>query len=208
MITVRAHWPMLAVLFFSSCCHVNRLPGRSQEIKTVSYEVSVRERPTVRFTSRRSLEIRPGMRPSGFWEHTEAELEQSLASIEGEDFSALVLKQAAGVLGAEQGWAFDESGDGADALLQIRVENICCCAPDMLSELDVKLMLKAVLTRSADGEVLWRDCLDWTFRGFDQSLQQLGQADASRREELLSDLAARMLKRLAKHISAQRQTGG
>lgn len=153
------------------------------------------------------MEIRSGMRPSVIWGHTEAELETALAGFAGEDFAALVLKQAAGELGARQGWALDERGGGADALLQIQVENICFCAPDVMAEVDVKLALKVVLTENAGGEVLWRDCLDWTFKGLYPSLQQLGQADAAQREELLSDLAARMLERLAKHLATQAQAG-
>ena len=121
--------------------------------------------------------------------------------------AALVLKQAAGELGARQGWALDESDGGADALLQIQVENVCFCAPDVQKEVDVKLALRVVFTKNAGGEVLWRDCLDWTFKGLYPSLQQLGQADAEQREELLSDLAARMIGRLAKHLATQAQAG-
>jgi len=201
MSPVGTKWLLLAALSFSSCCHINRLQDRIRDIKTVSYEVSVLERPTVRFTSHRSLEIRSETRST----NAEAELENTLAAFGGGDFAAQVLKQAAGGLGTGLGWALDESGGVADALLQIQVENVCFCAPDVQAEGDVKLALRVVLTENAGGEVLWRDCLDWTFKGLYPSLQQLGQADAAQREELLSDLAARMIERLAKHLATQAQ---
>ena len=182
-------WLLLAALFFSSCCHINRLPDSIRDIKTVSYEVVILERPTVRFTSHRSMEIRSEKRPTATWGNTEAELETLLAAFGSGDFAALVLKQAAG------------------ELLQIQVENVCFCAPDVQKEVDVKLALRVVFTKNAGGEVLWRDCLDWTFKGLYPSLQQLGQADAEQREELLSDLAARMIGRLAKHLATQAQAG-
>lgn len=204
---VGTKWLLLAALFFSACCHINRLPDHFKNVKTVSYEAWALDRPTVRLTSHRSMEIRSGMRPSVTWAHTEAELETALVAFAGEDFAALLLKQAAGKLGARQGWALEESGDSADALLQIRVENFCFCAPDVQKEVDVRLALRVVLIENAGGEVLWRDCLDWTFKGLYPSLQLLGQADAEQREGLLSDLAARLLERLAKHLATQAQAG-
>ena len=195
---MRVQWLILSVLFLGSCCPVNRLPGRSQPVKTVTYEVIVLEQPTVRFTSHRLLQIRPG--------DTEAELEQALADFAHEDFSALVLKRAADELGARQGWTSAES-DGADAVMQIRVENICFCAPDALTEVEAKMALRAVLTENGSGEVLWRDCLDWTFTGLYPNLRDLAQADAAQRQEMFSELAERMLERLAKHLATQAQGG-
>jgi hypothetical protein len=87
--------------------------------------------------------------------------------------------------------------------MQIRVENICFCAADALSEVEARLALKVVLTESGSGDVLWRDCLDWAFTGLYSSLQDLGQADAAQREELFSELATRLLGRLAKHLASQ-----
>lgn len=199
-------WLILSVLFLGSCCPVNRLTGRSQPVKTVVYEVIVLEQPTVRFTSHRSQKAHARVQPTGIWGHTEAELERALADFALEDFSALVLKRAADELGARQGWTPAED-DGADALMQIRVENICFCAPDALTEVEVKLALRAVLTENGSGEVLWRDCLDWTFTGLYPSLRDLAQADAAQRQEMFSELAERMLERLAKHLATQVQEG-
>jgi hypothetical protein len=60
-----------------------------------------------------------------------------------------------------------------------------------------------VLTESGSGEVLWRDCLDWSFEGLYSSLQDLAQADAAQQKELFSELAARLVDRLAKHLATQ-----
>lgn len=200
-------WFVLPVFFVGACCPVNRLSGRGQSIKTVTYEVAVLEKPTVRLTGHRPLPTRPGTQPAGIWGKSEAEFERALTDFGGEDFSALVLKQAARELGAKQGWALAQNGDNADAVMQIRVENICFCAPDALAEVEVKMALTAVLVESAGGEMLWRDCLDWSFTGLYYNLQQLGQADAALREELLSDLAVRLLGRLAKHLAAEMRPG-
>jgi hypothetical protein len=191
-------WPILLVFFLCACCPVNRLKGRSRPVKTVIYEAIVLEKPTVRFIGHRSLKIRQGV-PTGTSGHIEAELEEALANFGGVDFTALVLEQAAGQLG----WTQAKDGAGADAVMQIRVENICFCAPDGLSEVEVKLALKVVLTESGSGDVLWRDCLDWAFEGLYSSLQDLAQADAAQQKELFSDLAARLLDRLAKHLATQ-----
>lgn len=191
-------WLILSALFISSCCPINRLKERSRPLKTVTYEAVVLEQPTVRLTGHRSLKIQPGV-PSGTWGHTEAELEKALADFAPEDFAALVLEQA-GRLGALQGWTLAEE---AEAVMLVRVENICFCAPDALSEVEAKLTLKVVLAESGSEEVLWRDCLDWTFAGVHTSLRDLAQADASQRKDLYSDLAERMLGRLAKHLATQ-----
>lgn len=204
---MRLRWLVLPALFLGSCCAINRLPGRGQAIKTVAYEVSVAENPTVRLTGHRSLEIRQGIRSAGIWSHTETELEQSLTGFGGEGFSAVMLEQAAGQLGARLGWALDESGAGTDAVMQILVENICFCAPDVLAEVEVNISFRAMLTATSDGELLWRDCLDWTFKGDYPSLQQLGRSEAALREELVSSLAARLLGRLAEHLASHAQEG-
>ncbi len=200
-------WLALSVLFLASCCPVNRLPDRGHAIKTVAYEVSAVDRPTVRFTGHRAMEIHRGMQPVVAWSHTETEFERLLAAMGGERFSATLLEQAPARLGASLGWALDESGAGADALVQILVENICFCAPDVLTGVEVRLDFKVVLTSNPDGDVLWRDCLDWTLGGGFPSLEQLGKAEARQREDLLSDLAAQLLGRLASHIAAQAKGG-
>jgi hypothetical protein len=195
-------WLILPALFLSSCCPINRLDGRSRPVQTVTYEVLVEEQPTVRLTGHRSLKIQPGV-PTGTSGYIEVELEKGLAGFASDDFSALILEGAAGRLGARQGWTLAEGEDGADAVMQIRVENICLCAPDGLSEVAVRLALRVVLIENGGGEVLWRDCLDWTFEGLYSSLQDLAQADAAQQKELFSELAEQMLARLAKHLASQ-----
>jgi hypothetical protein len=175
-------------------------------VETVSYEAIVLEKPTVRFTGHRSLKIHQTV-PTGTSGHIEAEFESTLAGFGREDLSALVLERAAGQLGGPLGWAQPEDGGGADAVMQIRVENICFCAPDALSEVEVKLALKVVLSENGSGDLLWRDCLDWSFAGLYSSLQDLTRADAAQQQELLSDLAARLLERLAKHLASQMPKG-
>jgi hypothetical protein len=197
----------LSAFLGASCCHINRLPDRGHRIKTVAYEVSAVDRPTVRFTSHRAMDIRREMRPVAVWSHNETKFERLLAPLGGEKFSAIMLEQAHARLGASLGWALDESGAGADALIQILVENICFCAPDVLTGVEVKVDFKAVLTSNTDGEVLWRDCLDWTLRGDFPSLEQLGQVEALHHEDLLSDLAAQLLGRLASHLADQAKGG-
>jgi len=195
-------WFILSVFFLCSCCPVNRFKGRSRPVKTVACEAVVLEQPTVRLTGHRSLRIQPGV-PTGTSGHTEVEFEKALADFALEDFSALVLERAPGQLSTRLGWtAAGEDGE-ADAVLQIRVENICFCAPDALSEVEVKLALRVVLTESASGEVLWRDCLDWTFAGMYSSLQDLAQSDADQQKGLLSDLAAQLLDRLVELLATQ-----
>jgi len=195
-------WLILSALFLCSCCPINRLKERSRPLKTVTYEAVVLEQPTVRLTGHRSLKIQPGV-PTGTWGHTEAEFEKALADFAPEDFSALVLERASGRLGALQGWTLAEEDGRAEAVMHIQVENICFCAPDALSEVEARLVLKVVIAENDSGEVLWRDCLDWTLAGVYTSLQDLAQADAAQRKELYSDLAERLLGRLAKHLAAQ-----
>lgn len=202
MIRAWAQRLILPAFFLCSCCPINRLDERSRPLKTVAYEAIVLEKPTVRFTGHRSLKIKQTV-PTGTSGHIEAEFESALADFGGEDFSALVLERAAGQLGGRQGWAQPEDGGVADAVMQIRVENICFCAPDALSEVEAKLALRVVLTENGSGDVLWRDCLDWSFAGLYSSLQDLTQADAAQQKELFSDLAARMVDRLAEHLAAQ-----
>jgi hypothetical protein len=193
---------ILPAFFLCSCCPVNRLEGRSRPVETVAYEAVVLEQPTVRLTGHRSLKIQPGV-PTGTSGYTESEFEKSLADFASEDFASLVLERAAGQLGARQGWTLAEEDREPDAVMQIRVENMCFCAPDALSEVEVKLALKVVLTETGSGELLWRDCLDWSFAGLYSSLQDLAQADATQREELFSELATRMLGRLAEYLATQ-----
>lgn len=195
-------WLILPALFLGSCCPINRISERSQPVKTVTYEVLVEERPTVRLTGHRSLKIQPGV-PSGTTGHIEAELEKELAGFASDDFSASILEGAADRIGSRQGWTLAEGGDRADAVMRIRVENICLCAPDGLSEVEVRLALRVVLAENGSGEVLWRDCLDWTFGGLYSSLQDLAQADAAQQKELFSELAEQLLARLAKHLASQ-----
>jgi hypothetical protein len=202
MIRPWAQWLILPVFFLCSCCPVNRLKERSRPVETVSYEAIVLEKPTVRFTGHRSLKIHQTV-PTGTSGHIEAEFESMLADFGGGDFSALLLERAAGQLGGRLGWTQPENGGGADAVMQIRVENLCFCAPDASSEVEAKLALKVVISDNDGGDVLWRDCLDWSFAGLYSSLQDLTQADAAQQKELFADLAARLLDRLAKHLAAQ-----
>lgn len=199
-------WLILSALFLCSCCPVNRLKGRSRPVETVTYEAVVLESPTVRLTGHRPLKIQPGV-PSNVWGDPEAEFEKALADFADDDFSARLLEQAAGQLGARTGWEQAEDGSDADAVMQIRVENICFCAQDAQAEVEAKLALKVVLTESGSGDVLWRDCLEWSFEGVYSSLQDLAQADASQQKDLFTDLAARLLDRLAKHLANQVSKG-
>jgi len=195
-------WLILSVLFLGSCCPINRLKGRSQPLKTVTYEAVVLEQPTVRLTGHRSLRIKPGV-PIGPWDQVETEFEKALAGFSAEDFSARVLERAADQVGARQGWTLPAEGQKAEAVMLIMVENICVCAPDALSEVEVKLALKVVLTESGSEDVLWRDCLDWSFAGLYSSLRDLIEAEAAQQEELFSDLVTRMLGRLAEHLASR-----
>ena len=195
-------WLILPVVFLCSCCPINRLKGRSQPVKTVAYETVVLEQPTVRLTGHRSMKSQPGV-PTGTWGQTETEFEKALADFASEDFSALVLERADSQLGSRLGWSLAPEGRRADVVLQVRIENICFCAPDALSEVEAKLVLKVVITESGSEDLLWRDCLDWTFAGLYPSLQDLAQADADAREDLLSDLAERLIDRLAEHLATQ-----
>lgn len=199
-------WLILSAFFLCSCCPINRLKGRSQPVETVAYEAVVLEQPTVRLTGHRSMKIQPGV-PTGTSGYMEAEIEKALSDFAGEDFTAQVLERVTGQLGDRLGWKPAGEGAGVDAVMQIRVENICFCAPDALSEVEVKLVIKVVITESGSGDLLLRDCLDWTFAGVYTSLQDLARADAARREELLSDLATRLLDRLAEHLATRVSKG-
>jgi hypothetical protein len=195
-------WLILPSFFLCSCCPVNRLKGRSRPVKTVTYEAVLLEKPTVRLTGHRPLKVQPGV-PSNVWAEPEAELERALAGIASDDFSALLLQRAAERLGARTGWESVKNGGDADAVMQIRVENICFCAQDVQAEVEVKLALKILLLETNSGELLFRDCLDWTFEGVYASLSDLAQADTAQRGEVFSDLAERVLERLAKHLATK-----
>lgn len=195
-------WLILAVFFLGSCCPVNRLGGRGRPVKTVAYEALVLGRPTVRLIGHRPLKIQPGV-PSNVWGDPEAELERALADFAGDDFSARLLERAAERLGARTGWKPANDGGDADAVMQIRVENICFCAQDAQAEVEAKLALRILLTENGSKELLWRDCLDWTFGGIYTNLSDLAQADAVQRGEVFSELAERLLDRLAKHLATQ-----
>jgi len=195
-------WLILPAIFLCSCCPVNRLRGRSRPVKTVTYEAVVLEKPTVRLIGHRPLEIQPGV-PSNVWGDPEAEFEKALADFAYDDFSARLLERAAEKLGALTGWESAKNGGVADAIMQIRVENICFCAQDAQAEVEAKLALKILLTENAGGELLWRDCLDWSFEGICASLSDLAQADAGQRREVFSGLAEQVLDRLAKHLATQ-----
>jgi hypothetical protein len=187
-------WLILPSFFLCSCCPVNRLKGRSRPVKTVTYEAVVLEKPTVRLTGHRPLKVQPGV-PSNVWAEPEAELERALAGIAGDDFSER--------LGDRTGWKSAKNGGDADAVMQIRVENICFCAQDVQAEVGAKLALRILLLEASSGELLLRDCLDWTFDGVYASLSDLAQADAVQWGEVFSDLAERVLERLSKHLATQ-----
>jgi hypothetical protein len=168
----------------------------------VTYEAVVLEKPTVRLTGHRPLKVQPGV-PSNVWAEPEAELERALAGIAGDDFSARLLERAAERLGDRTGWKSAKNGGDADAVMQIRVENICFCAQDVQAEVGAKLALRILLLEASSGELLLRDCLDWTFDGVYASLSDLAQADAVQWGEVFSDLAERVLERLSKHLATQ-----
>lgn len=199
-------WMFASIVGLSvcACCHVNRLGELDQGSLKVECYCQVVEKPTVSFFRHQRFESEFAAQPGPARGYSETRFDEILISFGPGELVSQLLQKIPGVLEQSLGWKLPRGDQQPELDLVVTVEDYGFVSADAQSELMVDWYLRAILTKKSNGDIVWRDCMQWQTGGLQVSMLQLAKTEPDQRKEIIQGMADALIEKLAAHLVSER----
>jgi len=195
---------LIAGLSVCACCHVNRLGELGQGSLKVECFCEVVEKPTVSFIRYQRFESEFAAQPGPPRGYSETFFGEVLISFGPEELVFQLLQKIPVVLEQSLGWKLPLGDQQPELELVVTVEDYGFVSADAQSELMVDWYLRAILINKSNGDIIWRDCMQWQTGGIHVNMLQLAKTEPGQRKELIQEMADTLIEKLVAHIVSER----
>jgi hypothetical protein len=187
-----------------ACCHVNHLDDFRRESLKVECFCEVVEDPTVSFLRHQRVDSGFTAQPVPPRGYSETRFDDVLLAFGPGQLVSQLLQKLPVVIEKSLGWKLPLGDQQPELELIVTVEDYGFVAEDAQSELKVDWYLRAILLNKSNGDVVWRDCLQWQTGGIYVSMLELAKTSPDQRQELIQGMADAMIEKLVAHIVNER----
>ena len=199
-------WIVASIVGLSvcACCHVNRLGDLGKDSLKVECYCEVVEKPTVSFLRHQRVDSEFSAMPGPPRGYSETRFDEVLFAFGPDELVSQLLQKLPVVVEQALGWKLPQGDQRPELELIVTVEDYGFVSEDAQSELMVAWYLRAILLDKSNGNIVWRDCLQWQTGGIYVSMLQLAKTDPEQRKEIIQDLADALIEKLVAHIASER----